>query len=86
MMLICVFLASCAGGPRPSPDPGVQISRTCEELAADVEGPEWHRGDNSKALLADTTVALEEARGNLAATRFCQGNQRETYAPATKGK
>lgn len=85
MMTICAFVASCASVPGPSADAGVQISRACEDLAQGVDAPEWRKGANAKALLADTTVALDEANGNLAATRLCQANQRQTYAPAKKG-
>jgi hypothetical protein len=82
-MLICCFAASCGTVPGPSPDMGVQISRACEDLAQAVDGPEWRKGVNAKALLADTTVALDVANENLAATRDCQANQRVTYAPAS---
>jgi hypothetical protein len=79
-LLMCTLAAGCGTVPQIEPKPKVQIPRTCEELAKDVDGPDWHVGDNAKALLADTTVALEEAKGNLKATRECQAHQREAFA------
>ena len=79
MTLICAFVAACNTIPKPPPAP-IQIPRDCEELAQEVSGPTWVKGANAKGLLADTTVKLEEANGNLAATRACQQQQRETLA------
>lgn len=80
MTLICAFAVACADATKPPPKPSVQIPRDCEELAQPVDGPAWSKGANAKALLADTTVALEEANGNLEATRTCQQGQREGFA------
>lgn len=60
---------------------GFQLSRECENLAADVADP-LEAGTvtvktNPKLAVGEYRVALGEARGNLGATRTCQANQRE---------
>lgn len=81
MMLICVSATACAARP-PLEDKGlaIQIPRDCEELAQQVPEPEWRKGQSAKVLLGRTTVALDSANLNLAATRNCQSDQRETFA------
>jgi hypothetical protein len=61
----------------------VTLGRDCENLAAIVSDPRIDEHTSPVIGTAQFAVALDEANGNLNATRECQANQRERLA---KGK
>lgn len=81
---ICVSIAGCASVPDAAPPAAVAISTACEDLAQTVDGPAWRQGADAKVVLADTTLALRSANGNLVATHDCQAQQRGNYARDVK--
>ncbi len=79
-MLIFSFVTGCADTLDQPRSPAVQIPQDCGQLAEPVSEPEWREGASAKAVLADTTVSLEEANGRLEATRRCQEKQAKIFA------
>ena len=55
----------------------MQISRSCEQLAANVEAPVISIETDPRLAVGEYAVALDHANSNLDATRTCQVRQRE---------
>jgi hypothetical protein len=49
----------------------VAVSKRCADLARKVTAPGYRVGDNPKLTVKQFEAALEEANGNLGATRAC---------------
>lgn len=73
-MTIC---GACATSPGVPASTSVQISRSCEQLAANVDAPAVSIDTDPKLAVGEYAVALDHANGNLDATRTCQVRQRE---------
>ena len=85
-VILANFLIGCAHGTSetPAPDkPAVQIGRDCENLARNVPDPHITERTDPRLGTGEFAGALDEANGNLTATRQCQAHQRERLA---KGK
>lgn len=80
-----MILSGCASSGAPSiGKQGYQLSRACEQLAANVVDP-LEAGTvtvrtDPKLAVGEYRVALGEANDNLDATRTCQENQRKRVA------
>jgi hypothetical protein len=74
-----MILSGCAHSGVPA-DTSFAIARDCENLAANVAAPELTVATDPKLAVGEFEVALDEANGNLTATRTCQANQRKRAA------
>lgn len=74
-----MILSGCAHSVAPS-NLSIQIPRDCEALARNVEDPALDVATDPKLAVGEYEVALDEANGNLTATRTCQANQRKRFA------
>jgi hypothetical protein len=83
-------LSGCASFSAPSQgNNGFQLSRDCEQLAANVADPldagTVTVNSNPKRAVGEYRVALGEANGNLDATRTCQADQRRRLCKGRVG-
>ncbi len=80
-----MILSGCASSGAPSlGNNGFQLSRVCENLAANVEDPQdvgtVTVNTDPKLAVGEYKVALGAANDNIDATRQCQVNQRKRVA------
>jgi hypothetical protein len=74
-----MILSGCAHSVAPS-SLAIQLPRDCEALARNVEDPALDVATDPKLAVGEYEVALDEANGNITATRTCQVNQRKRFA------
>lgn len=80
MLSLLTILSGCAHSPAAPASTSVQISRSCEQLAQNVDAPDVSIEIDPKLAVGEYVVALDEANTNLTATRTCQANQRQRLA------
>lgn len=79
MLSLLTILPACAHFAAPS-STAIAIPRNCEALAQNVGDPDINLQTDPKLAVGEYEVALDEANGNITATRTCQSNQRKRFA------